>query len=363
MNDGLDPSDATEDLRPDESAPAAGATQPVHLDAPAGEAEEQPRRRWLAFLLGYLALLLIVGGIAYLQGTRLSQTERAGQIALFIEEQFTLGIADLEAGRYDLARQRFEAILRQDPAYPGAEERLIEAFVNLDVPTLTPTPSPSATPDPSPPSQLFEQAQAALDAGDWDLAVNKLLALRAKDPSFQPVAVDGMLFTALLNRGMEMIAQGLMEEGLYELSLAEQFGPLGRDALYRQSLAEQYLLANSYMGINWSAAAELFGPLCDQGATSDSCYKFAEASWEYGDQLWSADDPCGANLQYDNAMEAYPSDLLAPTATRAARACATATAPPPAPPATETPTPTPTLDPSASPTDDGGGGGSGEGNE
>lgn len=353
MNEEKEPSEATRDQLPVEAVPPAETVESSQAEPSAEEQQEQPRRRWLWVLLGYIALLLIVGGIAYIQGTRLSNTERAAQIALFNDEQYALGVADLEAGRYDLARQRFEAIIRQDPGYPGAEDRLIEALIHLDVPTLTPTPSPSATPDPSPPAQLFEQAQAALDAGDWDLAVDKLLALRAKDPDYRPVDVDGMLFTALLNRGMEMIAQGLMEEGLYELSLAEQFGPLGRDALFRQSLAEQYLLANSYMGINWAAAAELFGPLCDQGATSDSCYKFAEASWEYGDQLWSADDPCGANAQYDNSMRAYPSDLLAPTATRAARACATATAPPPPPPVTETPTIT--LTPT--PTDDGGGGG------
>jgi len=336
---------------PREETQPLAPTQTTDVVEPAGvsDSEEEirstSRRRWPAFMLGYLAILLIVGGIAYLQGTHFNRSQRTEQIALFNQEQYALGVEDLEAGRYDLARQRFEAILRQDPAFPGAEERLIEAYVALNVRPNTPTPSPSPTPDPAPPEQLFEQAQAALDAGDWNLAVDKLLALRAKDASYRSVDVDGMLFTALLNRGMEMIAQGLMEEGLYELSLAEQFGPLGRDAMFRQSLAEQYLLANSYMGINWGAAAELFGPLCEQGATTDSCYKYSEAAWEYGDQLWSADDPCGAIAQYDGSMSAYPSDILAPTATRAARACATATAPPPPPPVTDTPTVTPTGDP------------------
>jgi len=341
----------------DETLPA-DATQPVEPPPPVEEEteEEKPRRRWVYYVLAYIALLLLAGGIAFLRGKQISRTERVAQVSAFIEEQYALGVADLEAGRYLLARQRFEAILLQDPTYPGAEDRLIEALVHLDVPTLTPTPSPSSTPDPSPPEQLFEQAQAAIASGDWDLAVDKLLALRAKDASYRSVDVDGMLFTALLNRGMELISQGLMEEGLYELSLAEQFGPLGRDALFRQSLAEQYLLANSYMGINWGAAAELFGPLCEQGATTDSCYKYAEAAWEYGDQLWSTDDPCGASAQYESSMQANPSDLLQPTASRAVRACETATAPPPPPPMTETPTETPEGLPTEtpSPTPDGG---------
>lgn len=341
----------------EESTPA-DATQPIPVEStPEEQPSEKPsRRRWIYYVLGYFALLLVAGGIAFLRGRQLSRAERISQVSAFIEEQFALGVADLEAGRYFVARQRFEAILLQDPEYPGAEQRLIEALVELDVPTLTPTPSPSATPDPSPPDQLFAQAEAAIESEDWDLAVDKLLALRAKDSSYRAVDVDGLLFTALLNRGMEMIAQGLMEEGLYELSLAEQFGPLGRDALFRQSLAEQYLLANSYMGINWASAAELFGPLCEQGATTDSCFKYAEAAWEYGDQLWDASDPCGASGQYEGSMQANPNDLLQPTATRAANACATATAPPPPPPVTETPTGTPEGLPTEtpSPTPDGG---------
>lgn len=334
---------ATEPAESQENAPAP-ASQPA-------DGKSLRRRRILLGLAIYAALLLLAGGVAYWQGQALGEKQRQGELERALQEQYELGVADLEAGRYALARQRFEAIIRQAPEFPGAEDRLVEALLYLDVPTLTPTPRPTATPDPSPPEKLFEDAQTALDAGDWHTVIDKLLSLRAKDPTYRAVEADGMMFTALRNLGMELIAQGEMEEGLYQLSLAEQFGPLDRDAFFRRSLAQQYLLANSYVGLNWARAAELFEPLCLQGATSDSCPKYAEAAWKYGDLLWSAGEACKANKQYQASLNAFAFPGLEPTASKAKRVCATQSAPPPQPTATLTPTPT----------EEGGGGGDGGG--
>jgi hypothetical protein len=181
------------------------------------------------------------------------------------------------------------------------------------------------------------------------MVINKLLALRSKDPTYRSVDADGMMYIALRNRGMDLIAQGLMEEGLYDLSLAERFGPLDREAGYRRTLAQQYLFANSYFGLNWERAANLFETLCAQGATIDSCYKFGEAAWYYGDQLMSASDPCAAMEQYDRSLSSWEWDARFPIATEAANMCATALAPPPVSP-TPSETPTPDGTPSEEPT-------------
>ncbi len=317
--------------------------------------ETKPRRRWPWYLIFYFAVVLAVSGIAYLQGTNMKDAREGEQVTQFLQEQFELGVQDLEAGRFENALQRFEAIIRFDPTYPQAEEKLIEAYVLAEKPTPAPTARPTSTPDPSPPDELFRQAQEALAAEDWTTVIEKLLSLRSKDPTYQAVEADGMMFIALRNRGMEQISLGLMEEGLYDLSLAERFGPLDRDAMFRKTLAEQYLLANSYIGLNWFQAANLFATLCEQGATMDSCPKYAEAAWEYGDLLWNTDDPCGAQVYYDGSLAAVPNSTLEPTATEAAEACQKATAPPPAPP-TATPTVEGTLEeppPSETPTPEG----------
>ena len=311
----------------------------------------QPRRRRLFYaLIIYIVAMLLVGGLAFLQGRNIHTETQNASISQALFEQFELGLADLEAGRYGFAKQRFEAIIRYDPTYPGAEDMLVEALVFLNVPTITPTALPTATPDPSPPEQLLAQAEAAIADADWDTAINKLLALRGKDASFATVRVDGLMYIALRNRGMALIAQGFMEEGLYNLSLAGRFGPLDRDALFRETLAQQYLLANSYIGLNWARAAELFGALCEQGATLDSCPKFGDAAWRYGEQLWDAGDICGAAEQFTASLEAWPNPDFDKEAEDAVEDCEKSRRPPPPPPETPTPTPTATATP------DGGGG-------
>lgn len=334
-----------------ENDPETGVEETARIES--GPPARPSRRRVLYIFLAYLLALLLVGGVAYAQGRGMNRNLIDDEVSRALLEQYELGVADLEAGRYENARQRFEAIIRYDPTYPGVEDLLVEALVNTNVPTVTPPAAPTATPDPSPPEDLFTQAEAALSASDWTLAITKLLALRGKDSGYQSVRVDGMMYVALRYRGMELISGGEMEEGLYNLSLAQRFGPLDRDAMFRESLAQQYLLANSYLGLNWGRAAELFGPLCDQGATVDSCSKYGDAAWKYGDQLWDAGDPCAAQEQYGGSLDAWPHPEVEPTATKAAKACAEASAPPPPPPATMTPTPTLT------PTPDGSGGGNG----
>lgn len=344
---------------------APSQTQPEVFHDPDSTQQHSPvapsrsrRRLWIALAI-YLAALLGVGGLAFVQGRRASQSEQAGELQQSLKEQFDLGVQDLEAGHYEVARQRFEAIARYDPGFPGIEDLLVETYLNLDVPTTTPTPEATSTPDPSPPSELFAHAQEAYAAGDWTTVINKLLTLRSKDATYRAVEADGLMYLALRNRGMDRISQGLMEEGLYDLSLAEQFGPLDRDALFRRNLAEQYLLANTYIGLNWARAAELFQPLCAQGATIDSCPKYADAAWQYGDLLLAADDPCGAKDYFEGSLLAWPNGTLEPTATKVAKACEKATRPPPPPPATETPTPTVTATPEGGSGDGGGGGGGG----
>lgn len=327
----------------DETAPQSTAEfEPEGSQPSPSRSGSSTRRRMFHIFLVYLAALIVIGLAAYFHGRRLNSTEQIAQVSEAMYEQFELGIADLEDGRYEIARQRFEAIINFDPTYPGAEDMLIEALIYLNVPTVTPTSEPTPTPDPSPPEDLMEQAKAALVDEDWDTVINKLLSLRAKDPSYQSVKVDGLMYIALRNKGMELIAQGLMEEGLYNLSLANRFGPLDIEAMFRMTLAQQYLLANSYIGLNWARASELFRPLCEQVATLDSCRKYAESTWEYGNLLWEEGDSCGAAELYISALDVWDFPDLAPTASKADDVCATQSAPPPVPTATPTPAPTQT---------------------
>ena len=111
------------------------------------------------------------------------------------------------------------------------------------------------TPNLAPVEELFTQALAALDRQHWTTAIDTLIGLRAKNATFRAVEVDGMFYNAFRNRGVQRIGeQGLLEEGIYDMSRAERFGPLDRDAGNWRSWAELYLEADSYMGLNWARA-------------------------------------------------------------------------------------------------------------
>jgi len=322
-------------------------TQPVRAARPG----RLPSGRW--FLILPIAALVVIGigaATGWASGQRQSQAEGAELEADLLQEQFDLGVQDLLEARYELARQRFEYILSVDPAYPGAAELLGETLNALNVPTLTPwptpvPPTPTATLDVSSLESLFVQAQGFYSQGDWTGTIQALLAVRARDPSYRLTEINGMLAGSLRNRGLEKITSGLIEQGIYDLNLAERFGPLDSQAASWRSSASFYLLANSYIGLDWLQAEEYFSSLCG-GGTWDSCYKFALAARSVGDLFMGTPDPCAAVYHYRLSLDTSGNAALVPTATNAMNMCFTVTATLATFTPTVTPTPgTPTFEP------------------
>ena len=297
-------------------------------------------------LLWLLPAALLLLGLAAAVGYFVGQSERdqaeAEQVSSIVQEQFTLGLIDLDEERYDVARQRFEYIIHLNPSYPEAPERLAEALLGLSEPIAAPT-SPAVTPTPnlSPVKDIFDQAQAAFEEGDWDLTIGHLLAMRAKDSEFRAVEADGLMYAALRNRGIRRISQDkLLEEGIYDLSLAESFALLDEDANNWRSWAQLYLTANSFYGLNWEQAAFYFEVVYTvaPGIRNDVAWKYAQSLTMFALLLASGGDPCAAEEYLDLSLEVIINEDLEPTATAVHKACQTATAPPPAPRPTATTT-------------------------
>ena len=53
------------------------------------------------------------------------------EVAITATTQFQLGIEDLNAGRYEMARKRFEYVIQIDPTFPNATEKLLKQCFNL----------------------------------------------------------------------------------------------------------------------------------------------------------------------------------------------------------------------------------------
>jgi len=327
----VDPDDATE------------PTQPTRTTT-----SHSPWRilRWFVLLAVTGVLLAALVGYSTGQSARRSQLEVS--LARAADEQFQLGLEDLEAGRFEIARQRFEYVILLEPSYPNAAQRLAEALVGVDAPLATFAPPATPTPSQAPVQDLFTQALAAHLNADWDVVIDTLLALRAKNASFRAVEVDGMLYSALRNRGLKQIkAEGLLEEGLYDMSLAERFAPLDSEAEEYRGWARLYLLANSFFGVNWAEAVYYFAQVY-LGApyiTNDVYVKYAIASNRYGDELIVANEPCAAEELYYQSLLAWENPDLIPTATQAHDLCQQASPPPPPPQETPTPSETASVTP------------------
>ncbi|MFQ5943931.1 MAG: hypothetical protein ACE5JF_10290 [Anaerolineales bacterium] len=309
-------------------------------------------------LLWVLPITLLLLGFAAAVGYLVGQSERdqaeVEQVSSIAQEQFALGLVDLDEERYDVARQRFEYIIQIDPGFPQAPERLAEALLGLSEPLPTQTAPPmTPTPNLAPVQEIFDMAHAAFEDGDWDATIAHLLAMRAKDSEFRAVEADGLMYAALRNRGIRRISQDkLLEEGIYDLSLAESFALLDEDANNWRSWAQLYLTANSFYGLNWEQAAFYFEVVYSvaPGIRNDVAWKYAHSLSMHALLLASGGDPCAAEELLDVSLEVIINEDLEPTATAVRDACRTATAPPPAPTPTATREGTLEVPPTATPT-------------
>ena len=334
-------------------------TQPVRTV----RVTKQGRLMWI-WLVVIPILVLVVWGLAalmgYVSGLEKREANQVHMIAQTSKEHFDLGVEDLLAGRFEFAKQRFEYVLSLDPQYPGAADLLGQAMEALNQPTITPSPvvspTPSPTPDLSSYESVFQSAQAAYNQGEWSASLGLLLLLRGEAPTYKMSEVNQLMQTSLRNWGMDKLFQGLLEEGVYDLYLAERFGPLDSQALSWRQSAEFFMFANSYFGLDWPLATEYFGQICLANIWG-ACARYAQSAREYGHLLLGEEAYCRAVLQYEQFFIHLEDQVFAPTATTVAEACLTATAPTPTPtetttPGTETPggTYTPTLSPTFTPT-------------
>jgi tetratricopeptide (TPR) repeat protein len=348
-------------------------TQPMHTpgELPPPDEDRKTGRSWFFWAAIGILTLLIIAALSAFGGYRSAIGERnnykATQIAGDAETQFLLGMEDIEEGRYDLARQRFEYIIRLDPAFPGIQDRLAEVLLELRTtatPTSAPTPTLTPTPDLRGRDELYDGGRSMLMSGDWSNAIETLLTLRKRYPDHNAVKVDGMLYVALRNRGVDKIAlEADLEGGMYDLTLAEKFGPLDAEARNWRSWAELYRLGAGFWDIDWGQAVYYFSQLAPaapnlrDGSGLTARDRYRDALLGYGDWLVQRGEWCLAAEQYQLARELNADPEVEPTASFASEQCEAGVDQPPGelpetgtplPPSTEETQP-PTPPPAATP--------------
>lgn len=309
---------------------------------------------WLLFALAAftsMALIGAAGGYSAAQANwQSTQSAFAGQS---LAEQYAMGVEDINQDQYDIARQRFEYILQQDPGFPGAADKLAQVIAVLyatATPTLAPpTHTPIPTRDLRPLEELYTYVTSKYAQGDWDGTINAILALRQSDPGYRVVEVDGILYRALRNRGISKIKDdGNLESGIYDLALVERIGPLDAEALNYRDLARYYMMGSGFWEVYPEQAVYYFGlvasaaPYLRDGSGWTASARYQAALIQLADQLARAEEWCSAQEQYELAISYGGGGGIQQTAVYAAEKCS----PPTETPALITETPTLTLTPS-----------------
>lgn len=283
------------------------------------------RKRGRAFLLNVLVLLALLGAAVfggYQSGIAARKSAEASTLNAQLGEQLQYALVDIEFGRYEIAKQRLEFIIEKDPAFPGAQEKLTEVLVKINLqasyvpPTVTP--AHTSTPDFSGAEQAYTRAQQLIAAQDWAGALAALDELRKLDPTYNTSQVDGMYYFALRNHGYDLISKGNLEGGIYYITLAERFGTLDSNASGVREGARVYLIGASFWEISWEQAVFYFTQARNWGnlwdGTMTASERFWYASMRYADELFAQGKICEENealVHYNNALTIAPLDRTA----------------------------------------------------
>jgi tetratricopeptide (TPR) repeat protein len=288
---------------------------------------------WIA-VLGFILLLGlgILGG--YQSGLNQRRDTQATVVFQQLNEQYQLGVQALNEERYEVALQHFQFVIEHDPSYPGVQDKLTEVLVKMSVsPTPTPTLTPTLTPTPDlrGAEEIFARAKQLLDAQDWDGAISNLDSLRKSNSTYRAAEVDGMYYIALRNRGVgkiippsQLCSDINLEGGLYDLTLAERFGPLDSYSEALRTWSRMYITGASFWELDWFQAMNYFSqiypnlPNLMDASCMTATERYRYAAIQYIDRLWMSGDFCAAQHMYDDVFLNVPSEKNAtafPTAT------------------------------------------------
>ncbi len=267
-------------------------------------------------LLGLLGILLVAAAgaaLGYFTAASSSAPDNRGLVAMDATTQFQLGVVDLEQGRLEIAVQRFEYVVSIYPDFPGLREKLTEAQVKLQisrVPTVVPTPTLTPTIDTRGEQELLNQLPQLVKDKKWDEAIAVIESLRKRSLSYHTVEVDGFYYLALRGRGIDKILKTTdLEGGIYDLALAERFGPLDRDAGNTRMWARYYLSGASFWMVDWEKVIFYFeqvwnaAPSLRDSSGMTARERFRTALIKYGDSLAQKDEFCDAAKQYARALQ------------------------------------------------------------
>ncbi len=310
-------------------------------------------------LAAMISVFILSGMLGKSQGKQTYSFQATGTNFAYLEKQLSLAMGDIEDKNYSIALQRLNYIYENDPIQFAAAGDLINqvnTILNLGKTPLPATATPTQTVTPTldlrPAEDQFENAQQALTSQNWEQVLAICLNLRKSNPTYRVTEVDQMVYVALRFLGIDKIVnEGKFESGIYDFSLAEQYGVLDFYAINLQTWANYYLIGNSFWLAYPDIAAGYYGqvsaamPHLTDETGYTAFYRYWMSLIHIAQQHVDDEEWCEGASAYQTALNAAGSAEFAPTATYVWEQCVALTP-------TMTPTPTMTITPSLTPTID-----------
>ncbi len=310
--------------------------QPQNAGAPGNKKAKTAKKKkkggslvgWI-FLGILLMIALGIGGgyLGYKMAINARQAEYSRKSKMAAAEQYQMALADIEQGKYANAKTRLDYVLKVDQNYPGGFETLQQVQLAL-YPTASPTPVITATPEPTPTvdnrgnEELFQSIQQLMYSQNWEAAIQQINVLRDRDINYRGLEVDGMYYIALRNFGIQQINNGYLENGVYNIALAEALGPIDTYTDGMRDAARSYLSGAGFWEINWPKALEYYSNaamtypnLFDRATMLTANQRYAEASFEVANLYIISEDYCGAIPYFNQGLPIAGTEPLQMTAT------------------------------------------------
>ena len=289
---------------------------------------------WIFLGIFLMLVIAFLGGyLGYQSAINARQAEYKRQVMVAAAEQYQMAISDIELGNYPNAKTRLDYVMEVDPNYPGAMETYQQVILAL-YPTASPTPMMTSTPEPTPTldtrgeEEMFQSIQQAMYSQNWEYAISLITALRDRNISYRGLEVDGMYYIALRNYGMQQINMGYLENGVYNITLAEALGPIDNQADSLRNAARAYLAGAGFWEINWSKALEYYSNaaqvlpnMFDRATMMTANQRYAEASFHVADEYVAQEDYCGAIAYYEQGLPISGNETVQMTATAVFLVC------------------------------------------
>lgn len=316
------------------------------LDAETEKSIKPKRKLGRLILLGIIGILLIdtlSGFIGYQIGLSQRAQQEISARTYKAAQQFERGIVDMRAGNFLQAQQRFIYVAEIDPNYPGIVDQLTLVELAL-MATATPTPGAPAVVVPANikgSEALYNQAREYLAQKEWAAALEVLDRLREEDLTYQTVDVDGMYYIALRYLGVDnMLKNGKLEQGMYDLAMAERYGPIDKDAEGYRTWVAMYKTAARYWKVDWDKMVywmeQVYNmlPGIRDGSNYTSGERLRFGLIALGEVKMQEQDYCAAMELYEKGLAIRTDDSLLAKRDDARTKCLASIV---------TPTPTPTL--------------------